>query len=64
LDLNLGSIPLDQLPHDGDTLAATAAQHGEVFFRSAIFDASRNAIYFGSDTGPQQVVKVAINGKK
>lgn len=64
LDLHLGSIPLKDLPHDGDTLQATRAQHGEVFIRSAVLDAQRNAIYLGTDSIPPQIIKVSINGRK
>jgi hypothetical protein len=64
LDLNLGSMPLKDMPRDGVTVGAIAALYGPVFLRSAILDAKRNAIYFGTDSGPGMVVKVGINGTR
>jgi hypothetical protein len=34
--------------------------YGEVFFRSAIFDALRGCAYFGQDSRPNQLVKVKL----
>ena len=59
LDLNLGSLKPDQLPSDGmGSPGSKAEEYGEAFIRSAIFDTQQNAIYFGTDTKPAQLVKV------
>ena len=61
LDMNLGTAT--SYPPDGTSLPGNPAdEYGEIFFRSAIIDTTHNAIYFGTDSRPGQVVKVGING--
>ncbi len=61
LDMNLGTAT--SYPPDGTALPGNPAdEYGEIFFRSAIIDTTHNAIYFGTDSRPGQVVKVGING--
>jgi len=62
LDLNTGS--LSTWPHDGETVpGAKAALFGEIYLRSAILDTAHDAIYFGTDSRPGQVIKIGINGR-
>jgi len=60
LDLNLGtagSYPPDGTP--GGIPNNTPENGGEIYLRSAVFNATQNAIYFGTDGRPGQIIKVA-----
>jgi hypothetical protein len=62
LDLNPGS--LTTYPRDGDTIPGNKFElYGESYLRAAVIDVAHNAIYFGTDSVPGQVIKVGINGK-
>ena len=63
LDLNLGSVPAKDLPRDGVPVPGTVAQYGETYLRAGVLDEKHNAIYFGTDSAPGQVIKIGINGK-
>ncbi len=62
LDLQPGS--LKQYPRDGDTVPGNPFElDGESYLRTAVIDEKHDAIYFGTDSEPGQVIKVGINGK-
>jgi hypothetical protein len=57
LTLNPGTDPYPAMqPADAD-------KYGEIFLQSSVFDPATGCAYFGTDTFPGQVVKVAVSQK-
>ncbi|MBM3335587.1 hypothetical protein FJY63_13090, partial [Candidatus Sumerlaeota bacterium] len=47
----------------GNISAANADWYGEIYVQSSVYDAARGFAYWGTDTVPGQVVKVAVSPK-
>ena len=61
LQLAPGSLGTGAYPPDGGNISsADAGLYGEIYLRSSVIDLANGFAYFGTDTVPGQVVRVAL----